>query len=140
MTLMFDIDPAALTVVLEAIIALLLAIIAYFNKQRTVIQQAVQTASMPVLQAPAIAPAPIVKPLEYAPVDNRKPGTTQIGSQYWMNAGYTGVEPSEEEKAVYTDAQRAYEDAVSQANALIGKYGESKVTPAVKAIATVKQK
>ena len=57
---MIDIDPAALTVVLEAIIALLLAIIAYFNKQRTVIQQSVQTASMPVLQAPVIAPAPVV--------------------------------------------------------------------------------
>lgn len=41
----------------------------------------------------------------------------QNSSQYWMNGGYTGVEPTMAVKAAYSDAQFAYNNAVAIAQA-----------------------
>jgi hypothetical protein len=132
------IEQTDLSVIIEAIIAFLLAVIAIYNKKRT--DSAAVTATATTQTAMTNQVMAMQPTRDIIGTDTREPGTTQIGSQYWMNAGYTGEEPDTETKRAYSDAQRAYDSAVLQANALIGKYGDAKVSAGVKSIATVKQK
>src|SRR5512136_1574194 len=78
------------------------------------------------------APAPVEQPPLVIPESESSPGgfdyrqrdaagqltTIQENSnQYWMNAGYTGKDPSMAIKAAYSDAQYAYNNAVAIAQA-----------------------
>lgn len=53
-------------------------------------------------------------------------------SQYWMDPGYTGQEPSLAEKAAYSSA----EYAAAFAGTLMSQYDQTAVSPAAKVIAT----
>jgi hypothetical protein len=61
------------------------------------------------------------------------PQATQTGSQFWMNSDYTGSEPTLAVKALYSDAQVAYDWAGEYAQTLV-KQGVT-VSPAIGAIA-----
>ena len=139
MPMILDIDPALLTAVFEALIVLLLAIIALFNKKRTdsaAVTAAATTQTAVTNQAMAIATQPAA-PVRaaYVPVDDRRPETNQIGTQFWMDAGYTGPEPDQETKLAYTNALVAYNAAVAKARALKEKYGDVNLNAKIAALA-----
>lgn len=126
------------TDVINALVVILLAIIAYLTHQTKTTNAQIATASVQTAvtnQAMAAATVPAATtPGIYVPTDTRIPGTTQVGSQYWMDAGYTGPEPDAATKAAYSDAVVAYNAAVAQAQALAKKYGDTNISAPIKAL------
>jgi hypothetical protein len=55
-------------------------------------------------------------------------------SQYWMNAGYTGADPTYSQKLASDDAMVAYNNAVAIAQAAASKYGFGGVSAGIAAL------
>jgi hypothetical protein len=121
-----DLDYNIVNTFLAALTALILAGIAYMNKTRTDAAVATQATNATIaatnttLAAQAAPVAVNVNiPETYVPKDTRardKDGnlTTiqQNCSEWWMDAGYNGPEPTDDEKKKWTDANAAYQNAV----------------------------
>ncbi|MFA5379070.1 MAG: hypothetical protein WC455_25165 [Dehalococcoidia bacterium] len=131
------------------ITVVILAIIAWYNKQRTgsaattaaaTTSTAATNAAIAATETAAVQQIATVQ--AYVPQDTRardatgKLTTNQVGSEYWLNAGYVGPEPDEATKKRYTDAAAAYQAAQAQADALAATYGKDRLQPALKAITT----
>lgn len=129
-----------LSEILLALITAILALIAYYNNQRTI------TASTTAVSAKTTADTNTLLALAQmqpaTPISDTRARdasgnltTNQVhGSQYWMDAGYTGPEPDAVTKAAFSDAQAAYDSAVARAIALKAVYGADKLSPAIKEI------
>ena len=64
----------------------------------------------------------------------------QNSSQYWMDAGYSGPEPDYATKALYSDAQYAYDNAVRIANDRAAQYGSAALSPAIQTLVTTPER
>jgi hypothetical protein len=133
---------ADLNTLIGAISALILAIIGYMNVKRTESASITAQASMQTAQSNATLVS--IAPQQYTGVDTRQRDdangnltTNQTNSsQWWMNAGYNGPEPSLSTKAMFSDASVAYANAQKIAQDFVEKYGRDKVDPAILYIAT----
>jgi len=143
------IDTEMTNQIVQLVTLIILAIIAWYNKQRTdsaattaaaTTQTAASNAAIAATEKAAteiIAAAPA-----YVPVDTRERDstgrltTTQVGSEYWMDAGYVGPEPDEATKKRYADAAAAYQAAQKQVDALAETYGKDRLQPALQKITT----
>lgn len=138
-----EIDATTLNSFFAALTALLLIIIAWFNRQRTASALITASAtSQTAITNQAMAAVPPTQVAAAVPVTDTRARdaagrltTTQTGSQYWMDAGYTGPEPDAATKAAYTDALLAYNKAVVQARALADKYGTDNISPRIAELA-----
>lgn len=124
------IEIADIQIILEAIGVVLLAIIALYNKIRTVLAGQTAVASV---QTATTNQVMAVQGTDTRLRDSQgNLVTNQVGSQYWMDAKYAGVEPLMIEKAMLTDAQAAYDQAVLKAIALKNQYGDTKLNDNLK--------
>lgn len=65
-----------------------------------------------------------------------QPSNSQQGSQFWMQSDYTGSEPSLDVKALYSDAQYAYNQIPALIAALGITSGQPNINPSVQTILT----
>ncbi len=128
---------------------IILAIIAWYNQQRTASSVKIADATRDTAETNTkiaslekAAVQQIAETQVYIPKDTRERDSTgklasnQIGSEYWLNKDYVGPEPDEATKKKFTDAAAAYQAAQAQADALAITYGKDRLQPAIKALVT----